>query len=466
MHPDTALAILDHLLPYYSLSNLQELVFSQVWEGKTYAEIAETCGYEHSYIRDVGFRLWQMLSGALDQKISKSNVRAVLGRYARSPQEAVIASGAGVRIAGSSSLELEFPNGPVPLRSSLYIERPPIEAQTFAAVVKPGSLIRIKAPRQMGKTSLLRRILAHAQGQNIRTITLSFHRADRAIYANLDRFLRWFCANISHQLGLEANLEDYWNPDIGSKVSCTSYLENYVLKQVEGTLVIALDEADLLFQFPDIASEFLPLLRSWYEDAQEFDTWRKLRWVIVHATDVYVPLQLNQSPFNVGLAFKLPPFSLAQVQDLTHRHGLTWLESSAGMEKLIALLQMVSCRPGQVRLALYALARNDVSLAQLIDEAPTQSGIYSNHLRELLAALSPHSDLQAAFSQVIHSTEPVELPPVMAYRLESLGLITVIKNRARPSCELYRHYFLSFLPAVPLSPVPVPDFPDFAHELD
>lgn len=442
MKADEALAILDELLPQYPLSNLQETVFTQVWEGKTYAEIAEDCNYEHNYIRDVGFRLWQLLSEVLDQKISKSNIKGVLGRYARS--RAVQSK----RIAPVATVppNLEFPSGTVPLNSPLYIERPPAEQLAFADVLKPGSLIRIKAPRQMGKTSLLRRVVAHGQRHQLRTVTLRFNRADRAIYRDIDKCLRWFCANLSQQLGLEPDLDTYWQPEIGSKVSCTTYIEDYLLRHVEGHILIALDEMNDLFQYPGIAAEFLPLLRSWYEDAQEYEAWRRLRWVLSHATDVYVPLQLHQSPFNVGLSIKLPSFSLEQVQELARRHGLTWAEGNVGMDKLLSLLQVVSCRPGLVRLALYALARYGLSLEQLIEEAPTQSGIFSDHLRELLAALYPHPDLQAAFRQVINASAPVTLEPITAYRLESLGLISLKKNRASPSCELYRQYFREFLP--------------------
>ena len=116
------------------------------------------------------------------------------------------------------------------------------------------------------------------------------------------------------------------------------------------------------------------------------------------------------------------------------------------IKNLLSLLQRVSCRPGLVRLALYALARYRLTLEQLIAEAPTQSGIYSDHLRELLAALYPHPELQQAFRQVIDTPEPVTLEPITAYRLESLGLIRLNKNQAAPSCELYREYFHEFLP--------------------
>jgi hypothetical protein len=39
------------------------------------------------------------------------------------------------------------------------VERPPVEANCYQEIVKPGALIRVKAPRQMGKTSLMQRIL-------------------------------------------------------------------------------------------------------------------------------------------------------------------------------------------------------------------------------------------------------------------------------------------------------------------
>ncbi|WP_017300565.1 AAA-like domain-containing protein [Nodosilinea nodulosa] len=457
MRADEALALLDQLLPGRTFSNLQETVFSHVWEGKTYAEIAESCGYDHSYIRDVGFRLWQSLSESLNQKVSKSNIRAVLERYARhqslpptamvSLPESPSSLAPDPQRSPRPGPEWELPNGPVPLNSPFYIERPPIEAQAQANLLKPGSLIRLKAPRQMGKTSLLRRLVAHAQTHHMRCVTLSLHRADRATFTDLDRFLRWFCANIGHQIGLEADLDRVWNRDIGSKVSCTAYLEDAVLPLIDAPLVIALDEVNELFQYPDLSSEFLPLLRSWYEDAREIEAWSRIRWILAHATEVYVPLQLHQSPFNVGLAIPLPPFTVEQVQELAHRHRLAWAEGSRGAEKLLALLRVVSCRPGLVRLALYALAQGSASFEQLLEEAPTQSGIYGDHLRELLAALYPQPSLQAAFRRVIESAEPVALEPITAYRLENLGLITLQKNLATPSCELYRQYFLAFLPA-------------------
>ena len=72
-----AIAIVDAALQNKRLSNIQEQVFRQTWEGKTYAEIAETCGYDSSYIRDVGYRLWKILSDGLGERVTKHNLQVV-----------------------------------------------------------------------------------------------------------------------------------------------------------------------------------------------------------------------------------------------------------------------------------------------------------------------------------------------------------------------------------------------------
>lgn len=95
MTSEEALATLDTLLRQGvvkgGLSDLQEQVFRQSWEGRTYQEIAETSGYDADYIRDVGCKLWQLLSKTLGEQVTKNNLRAVLRRGSLQTQGAVIA---------------------------------------------------------------------------------------------------------------------------------------------------------------------------------------------------------------------------------------------------------------------------------------------------------------------------------------------------------------------------------------
>ncbi|MFZ4555784.1 MAG: NB-ARC domain-containing protein [Pseudanabaena sp.] len=79
---EDAIAIVDTALQHKRLSNIQEQLFRQTWEGKTYAEIAETCGYDASYIRDVGYRLWQMLTKGFGERVTKHNLQVVVRSHA------------------------------------------------------------------------------------------------------------------------------------------------------------------------------------------------------------------------------------------------------------------------------------------------------------------------------------------------------------------------------------------------
>ncbi len=90
---------------------------------------------------------------------------------------------------------------PLPTDCSFYVERPQVEAKCYAGILYPGSLIRIRAAEKMGKTSLLRRILAKAGANGDRTVCLDLREAELSIFGSLDRFLRWFAANVSEELG-------------------------------------------------------------------------------------------------------------------------------------------------------------------------------------------------------------------------------------------------------------------------
>jgi hypothetical protein len=83
---DEAIAIAETALNYDRLNKVQEIVFRQSWEGRSYIEIAKSAGYEYDYIKDAGAKLWKLLSKALEEKVKKDNLKSVLKRYLRRSQ--------------------------------------------------------------------------------------------------------------------------------------------------------------------------------------------------------------------------------------------------------------------------------------------------------------------------------------------------------------------------------------------
>jgi transcriptional regulator with XRE-family HTH domain len=339
--------------------------------------------------------------------------------------------------------EPELPGGQVDVASQFYVERPPIEERCYQTIVQPSALIRIKAPRQMGKTSLMARILHHGARQGYCTVPLTFQLVDKGVFANLDKFLKWFCAYVGRELHLPNQLDDYWDEIFGSKVNCKDYFEKYILPQIDSPLILGLDEIDRVFQYPDIAEDFLGLLRAWHEESKRRDIWKKLRLIVVHSTEVYIPMNINQSPFNVGLPVDLPEFNSQQIQDLAARHNLNW--SEAEVEKLMAI---VGGHPYLVRVALYHISRSDLTLDELKETAIADAGIYSDHLRRQLWNLEEYPELAQGMREIVAADSPVQLKAMQAFKLDSLGLVKLQGNECVPRCELYRQYFRSHLSAI------------------
>ncbi|ESA35918.1 atpase (aaa+ superfamily) [Leptolyngbya sp. Heron Island J] len=432
------------------------MILRGIWQYRTYKQIAMEGDYSPIYFTNVvAPELFKRLSKLIGQRITKKTCRALLEAYATgqvvsdnmetskastnstSINRPLANSQAGHQIEAVGSPR--YPSGSVPVGSPYYIERTPLEELTYAEIMKPGALVRIKAPQEMGKTSLLLRILDYANHHGYRTVSLNLQQIDDAILGNLNRFLRWLCANVSHQLNLESKLDDYWDEDIGGKVSCTLYFQDYILRQINEPFVLALDEVNKLFEYPQVAKDVLPLFRSWYEEAKRLPCWGKLRLVVIHSTEIYVPLQLKQSPFNVGLPIQLEGFSLEQIQQLAKCYDLDWDQNNQQVQQL---MDIVGGHPALVHITLYYLSQRQVSLAQLLEKANTPTGIYNYHLQRHWANLEEQPELLLVLKSVMAASEPVSLEPMIIYRLSSMGLIKQSGNKVLPSCELYRKSFL------------------------
>lgn len=190
-------------------------------------------------------------------------------------------------------------------------------------------------------------------------------------------------------------------------------------------------------KLPNIVKDFLPMLRFWHEIAQQVPIWQKLRLVVAHSTENHIQLKVNQSPFNVGVTVDLPQFTTEQIQDLAQRYGL----GDKAIHFLAPLQAMLGGHPYLITLALYYLRQGKITLKELLETAATPTGIYSQHLRELLSLLIAEPELLSAMQQVVMAPGKIELDAIVAYKLESMGLVQLNGNQACISCTLYKLYF-------------------------
>ena len=397
---------------------------------KTYSQIAKETNYSENYIKQgVAFKLWQQLSEILDEKVTKTNCRCLLKTRLQQSGEDIQS------LKKAQKINLESPEGQVALNSPFYIKRE-VESIAYREMLIPGNLLRLKSPRKRGKTSLMVRIIAHAQEQGYYTAKLSLNRAGSSIFISIEKFLRWFCVNVTRQLGIESKLDEYWDKDMGALLCSTIYFQEYLLKKISRPFVLALDEVNQLFEYPSLSRDFFSLLRSWYEETRDISVWQKLRLLIIHSTDIYFPLKINKSPFNVGLALELPPFNRAEIEDLAQRHGL-----QLAAAELAPLLELTGGFPYLVRLAFYYAIRRQMPLGNLLQDAITETGIFREHLHEQLWHLQQQPKLMNAFKKATTAKSAIALDIETSFKLVSLGLVNLKGNEVTVSCGLYQQYF-------------------------
>jgi len=334
---------------------------------------------------------------------------------------------------------------------SKYVKRPLIEQQIYKSLLLPNFILRIKAPKKMGKTILTNQVLKQLKARkNYRIVSISFQEADNSHLSELNKLLLWLYSNITNQLnikdrsGLPPQLNEWDNSTqtFGSKMTFTNYFEKYLLPELEGPMVLFLDNLDWLFYNENICQDFLGMLRSWNDKASKKSLWKKLRLIISYAPNIDIKINPNQSPFNIGTTVELPEFTSEEVQQLAEVYQLN-LDNFHVRE----LMNMVGGHPYLVELTFRNLKTcNGMTLEKVLETAPTEKGIYySPHLQEYLAILKQHSGLAKYFLKIIKGEDIGNLKSHAIKTLMNLGLVKYQDGKVFVGCKLYRLYFESYL---------------------
>ncbi len=403
---------------YESLPQRRKEVLQKLLEGGTYSAIAQSLGIAEGTLRkhisliykDFGVTYRELASLVAEHKpeLYHENAKKICVTHKQDPIN----------------------------NDELYLEPEKLQ-DCYNKIVKPGALIRIRGPKKMGKTLLINKILQCANEGGYQTVKLNILQPEKAVIENLKSLLLWLCSNVARHLKISEQVTDIWKDYRGANDNCTIYFEECILDKIDQPLVLGLDNVDRVFEYPDVAADFFGLLRSWFEDAKVIDVWKKMRLVVAYSTEVYIPLNINNSPFNVGELFELTELNAEQVGLLAKEYNLN-LELS----QINKLMVLVGGHPYLVKTALENLKdRPDVSLDELLLAAPTNAGIYRDYLTEISQYLQNNPELATALKKVVEAENAVWLADEEAFKLDSLGLIRKYGNDVTWRCDLYGQYF-------------------------
>ncbi len=331
--------------------------------------------------------------------------------------------------------DLGSPEGTMPHQSPFYIEREN-DQEALSALNEPeGVTITIKGPRQMGKSSLLNRLLAEAKAKEMRTAFIDFQLIENATMENADVFYKQFCSLLAWEFEIDDHTEEMWKNPLGHVQKTTNYMQRHLLTEIRDVQIfLAMDEVERMFASP-FRSDFFSMLRSWHNNRARGGDWARLNMSLVTSTEPYQLIaDLNQSPFNVGHVVELVDFTWEQVSDLNDRHHRPLSEAEVRQ-----IYDLLGGHPYLTRRALYLIASRRATFVELLERACDDDGPFGDHLRNYLFRMANQEKLKAGLVQVIRSQRCSD--EHIFFQLRGAGLVKRIDNKVLPRNQLYADYF-------------------------
>ncbi|MBP0016190.1 MAG: AAA-like domain-containing protein, partial [Cyanobacteria bacterium SBLK] len=194
--------------------------------------------------------------------------------------------------------------------------------------LKQGEFCYILNPRQMGKSSLMVRMINHLQHEGVACAPIDLTRiGSENITPN-----QWY-KGLAYQLlrrfdlRKKINLKNWWQEreDRSPVQRLGEFIEDVLLVEVETPvqqLVIFIDEIDSVLELNFPVNDFFALIRSCYNQRSFNPEYRRLTFALFGVTTPsHLMTNIQTTPFNIGRAIQLKGFKEHEAQPLLQ--GLT-----------------------------------------------------------------------------------------------------------------------------------------------
>ncbi|MDA1276690.1 MAG: AAA-like domain-containing protein [Verrucomicrobia bacterium] len=201
-----------------------------------------------------------------------------------------------------------------------------------------GEFCYVLTSRQMGKSSLMARAANRLGQQGVHVATIDLTALGQNL--TLEQWYDGLLSRIGRRLGLEDELDDYWlrHTRLNPVQRFFSAIREIVLEKRDGSVVLFVDELDVVRSLPFSTDEFFGAIRECYNRRTEDDAFNRLTFCLLGvATPSELMTDSRMTPFNIGRRVQLEDFRFDDSKPL--RRGL----EQAGFEssQTEALLERV-----------------------------------------------------------------------------------------------------------------------------
>jgi len=223
--------------------------------------------------------------------------------------------------------------GTVQAEGGVYLTRQADEE--LLRLCREGEFAYVLTPRQMGKSSLMVNTAQSLAQQGIQSVIIDLTQIGTVVDA--DAWYLGLLIEMGDQLLLETEVQEWWekHAHLGVTQRLTRFFQQVLLEEVEGQVVIFVDEIDTTLNL-NFTDDFFAAVRFLHEARAQREKMRKLSFVLIGvATPGDLIRDAKRTPFNIGRRVDLTDFNLEEAMPLAQGFGLELAESKQTLKQVL-----------------------------------------------------------------------------------------------------------------------------------
>ena len=188
-----------------------------------------------------------------------------------------------------------------------YVKRPADDE--LSRLASAGKFCYVLTPRQMGKSSLMVRIARRLQREGVRTAVIDLTKIGTNL--SVEQWYLGLVTRLKVELKIPVDPGAWWEEraSLSPVQRFTDFLHDVVLAEIEGAVVVFIDEIDTTLNL-DFSDDFFAAIRFTYNARASDPAYHRLTFVLLGvATPADLIKDRSRTPFNIGQRIDLREFS-------------------------------------------------------------------------------------------------------------------------------------------------------------